>query len=216
MKAPQPFIPRSVWIGAALGVLMLGFVLFRFAFPERRVQSDREPLSSTNLPTASSIPAKSTNAPSVTTAGDGRDTNSIRQWAHNELEVQRMLDENDKIYRRQLVVLKEPVAVVVERNHLTGESIRELTLPGLDGQEIFFSVQRADIEPSGLRGTFYGQVTGRPDSLVTLAFKNRVQAFTIISPSDNIYLDAEPHDPGDVIVKSINLEKYGAGLCGVK
>lgn len=215
MKSPETFIPRTVWIGAVLGLLMLGFVLFRFAFPERSAQSNREPLPATNLPVAA-IPAKSTNALSVTTAGDGRDTNSIRRWAHNELEVQRMLAENDKIYRRQLVVLKEPVAVIVERNRLTGESIRELTLPGLDGQEISFSVQRADIEPSGLRGMFYGQVTGRPDSMVTLAFKNRVQAFTVISPTDNLYLDAEPHDPGDVIVKSINLEKYGAGLCGVK
>lgn len=147
---------------------------------------------------------------------DGKDTNSIRQWAHNELEVERMLNENGKIYRRQLVVLKEPVAFVVERNRLTGERIQQLTLPGLDGQEIIFEVKRADIEPSGLRGMFFGNVAGRLDSMVTLAFKNKVQAFTILSPSDNLYLDVEPHDPGDVIVKSIDLEKYGAGLCGVK
>ena len=127
-----------------------------------------------------------------------------------------MLKENEKIYRRQLVVLKEPVAAVVERNRLTGERIQQLTLPGLDGQEIIFEVKRADLEPSGRRGTFYGNVAGRLDSMVTLAFKNNVQAFTILSPSDNLYLDVEPHDPGDVIVKSIDLEKYGAGLCGVK
>ena len=127
-----------------------------------------------------------------------------------------MLKENEKIYRRQLVVLKEPVAAVVERNRLTGERIQQITLPGLDGQEIIFEVKRADLEPSGLRGTFYGNVAGRLDSMVTLAFKNNVQAFTILSPSDNLYLDVEPHDPGDVIVKSIDLEKYGAGLCGVK
>lgn len=146
--------------------------------------------------------------------GDGKDTDSIRQWAHNELEVQRMLNENDKIYRRQLVKLKETAAAVIERNRLTGERIRQLTLPGLDGQEISFEVKRADIEPSGLRGTFSGQVAGRPDSMVTLAFLQNRQAYTILSPTDNLYLDVEPHDPGDVIVKSINLEKYGAGLCG--
>jgi len=154
-------------------------------------------------------------APQSAAVPDGKDTNSIRLWAHNESEVQRMLDENDKIHRRQLVVLKETVAAVVERNRLSGEQIRQLTLPGLDGQEIAFEVKRADVEPSGLRGMLYGIVAGRPDSMVTLAFKNRTQAFTIISPGDNLYLDVEPHDPGDVIVKSVDLEKYGAGLCGV-
>jgi len=67
-----------------------------------------------------------------------------------------------------------------------------------------------------LRGTFYGHVTGRPDSLVTLAFLQTRQAYTILSPADNLYLDVEPHNPGDVIVKSIDLEKYGAGLCGTQ
>jgi len=148
--------------------------------------------------------------------GDGKDTNSILAWAHNELEVQRMLDENDKIYRRQLVVLKETVAAIVERHRLTGEPIRQLTLQGLDGQGIAFEVERADIEPSGLRGMFYGRVAGRLDSMVTLAYLQARQAYTILSPADNLYLDVEPHDPGDVIVKSINLEKYGAGLCGTE
>lgn len=153
---------------------------------------------------------------SLAPVSDGKDTNSIRQWAHNEQEAQRMLDENDKIYRRQLVTLKEPVAAVVEKNRLTGAKIRELTLQGLDGQEIQFQITGQEIEPSGLRGTFHGLVAGRPDSLVTLAFLQSRQAYTILSPTDNLYLDVEPHDPGDVIVKRIDLEKYGAGMCGVK
>jgi hypothetical protein len=165
---------------------------------------------------AGSVPVIQNAASIQPAAPDGKDLDSIRKWAHNELEVQRMLKENDKIYRRQLVVLKETVASGVERNRLSGDSIHQLTLPGLDGQEIAFEVKRADIEPSGLRGMFHGIVAGRPDSMVTLAFKNRTQAFTILSPRDNLYLDVEPHDPGDVIVKSIDLEKYGAGLCGVK
>ena len=146
--------------------------------------------------------------------GDGKDTNSIRRWAHNELEVQRMLNENDRIYRRQLVTLKETVAAVVERNRLTGAPMRELTLPGLDGQEIRFEVRKAEIGPSGQNGMFSGQVAGRSDSRVTLAFLQGRQAYTILSPADNLYLDVEPHDPGDVIVKSINLAKYGVGMCG--
>ena len=97
---------------------------------------------------------------------------------------------------------------------MTGEQIRQLTLPGLDGQEIQFEVTAQDIAPSGLRGMLRGHVKGRADSMVTLAYLKGRQAYTIISPADNLYLDVEPHEPGDVIVKSIDLEKYGSGLCG--
>lgn len=125
-----------------------------------------------------------------------------------------MLFENDKIYRRQLVILKDPVVDVVQRSRLAGEPIRELTLQGLDGQEIKFEIQQADIDPSGQRGSFYGRVAGRPGSMVSLAFLKDRQAYTIISPEDDLYLDVEAHDPGDVVVKSIYLEKYGVGKCG--
>ena len=76
---------------------------------------------------------------------------------------ERMLAENNRIHRRQLVVLKETAAAVVERNRLTGDPIRELTLAGLDGQEIRFEVKNADVASSGLRGMFYGHVAGKPD-----------------------------------------------------
>jgi len=215
------------WLAAALALLSLAIW---FAFHQRHSTTDtRFTNTAQNQPTSPEASLKVsknvTNTPrdsvvqsasAAATTGDGKDLDSIRKWAHNELEVERMLNENDKIHRRQLVVLKETVAAVVERNRLTGETIRQLTLTGLDGQEIAFEEKSADIEPSGLRGMFHGIVAGRPDSIVTLAFKNRTQAFTILSPADNLYLDVEPHDPGDVIVKSIDLQKYGAGLCGTK
>lgn len=147
-------------------------------------------------------------------AADGKDAASIRKWAHNELEVQRMLNENDRIYRRQLVTLRETAAATVEQHRLSGESIRQLTLAGLDGQEIQFEVTAQDLEPSGLRGNFRGHVVGRSDSMVTLAFLQGREAYTIISPSDHLYLDVEPHEPGEVIVKSINMDKYSAWVCG--
>jgi hypothetical protein len=220
------------WRAALLIALVAVAVIVGFSWLRHGSAAPQSPMVSpatvaagpTNGATTPSALSSSAQLQNVTNVGaihqrfttDGKDTNSIRLWAHNELEVQRMLDENDRIYRRQLVVLKETVGAVVERNRLSGETIRQLSLPGLDGQEIAFEVKRADIEPSGLRGMFHGIVAGRPDSMVTLAFKNRTQAFTILSPSDNLYLDVEPHDPGDVIVKSIDLAKYGAGLCGVK
>jgi len=145
---------------------------------------------------------------------NGRSTNAIQQIAHNEAEVERMLFENDKIYRRQLVILEDPVVDVVQRSRMTGEPLQELTLQGLDGQDITVEIQHADIDPSGMRGSFYGHVAGRPGSVFSLAFLEERQAYTIISPEDELYLDVEAHDPGDVVVKSIYLEKYGVGKCG--
>jgi hypothetical protein len=217
-----------VWILSVAGAVLLVALFLIDRRPDSsmgNVQQSREAASLTNVSGAALTRTATSNAivnapatqgavVSAMPVADGKDADSIRRWAHNELEVQRMLDENDRIYRRQLVVLNQTVAEVVERNRLTGEQIRQLTLQGLDGQEILFEVTNAEIEPSGLRGMLYGHVAGRPDSMVTLAYLQKRQAYTILSPTDNLFLDVEPHDPGDVIVKSINLEKYGAGLCG--
>jgi len=148
------------------------------------------------------------------TGDDGRDTNIIRHLAHNELEYARMLDENSRIFRRQLVYRKETAAMLLERAKLTGESIRQLTLPALDGREVQFEITRADVRPSGLEGTFTGRVAGAPDSLVTFAFKVNREAFTILSPSEGLYVQADPREPGEVILKQINPATYAAGMCG--
>lgn len=145
---------------------------------------------------------------------DGRDTNVIRRLAHNDLEYERMVAENARIIRRQLVYVPETTAALVQRARLTGAAIAQLTLPGLDGQEVRFKITQADLNPSGQQGAFSGHVAGRPDSMVTLAFKGGREAFTVLSPADNLYLVGEPREPGELIVKSINPETYAAGLCG--
>lgn len=218
------FARSFVWQAFIGIVILLGILVWRsgpFAKSRaERLAGDANPsvspaavaIKNLAAPATTAAPAPTTN--SVPTVDDGKSESAIRKWAHNELEVQHMLEENDRIYRRQLVPLKETVALVIERNRLTGEALHELTLPGLDGQEITFEIKRSDLAASGLRGTFYGTVAGRPDSLVTLAFVQGRQAYTILSPADNLYLDAQAHEPGDVIVKSINIDKYGVGLCG--
>jgi hypothetical protein len=148
------------------------------------------------------------------TAEDGKDPNVVRRLAHNDLEYQRMVDENARIFRRQLVYLKETAAALIERSKLTGVPVRELVLPGLDGQEIQFEVTAADLSPSGQQGSFSGHIAGRPDSMVTMAFKGGREAFTALSPADNLYLVGEPHEPGELIVKSINPETYVVGVSG--
>ena len=155
-----------------------------------------------------------TNAAFGWTSEDGKNPDVIRQLAHNELEFERMAGESDRIYRRQLVYHTDTAAAQIERARLTGQPVRQLVLPGLDGQEIQFEITATDLNPSGQQGAFSGHVAGRPDSMVTFAFKGGREAFTILSPSDRTYLVGEPREPGELIVKSINLTNYVVGVCG--
>jgi hypothetical protein len=148
------------------------------------------------------------------TAEDGKDPGVIQKLAHNDLEFQRMADENSRILRRQLVYHKETTDALVQRAKQTGESLRQLTLPGLDGQEVRVEITRTDLSSSGQQGAFAGQVAGRPDSTVTLAFKGGREAFTILSPADGLYLQGDPREPGELVVKSINPDTYVLGTCG--
>jgi hypothetical protein len=147
-------------------------------------------------------------------AMDGKDPEVIRKLAHNDLEFQRMVEENSRILRRQLVYWRETVDMTVQRLRSAGAPVRQLVLPGLDGREIQFEVVAADLSPSGQQGTFSGRVAGRADSLVTLAFKAGRAAFTVMSPADGLYLQGDPHEPGQVIVKSIDPATYVPGVCG--
>lgn len=148
------------------------------------------------------------------TVEDGKNPEVIRQPAHNELEFERLAEESSRILRRQLVYHKDTADAQIERAKLTGQPLHQLPLPGLDGQEVAFEITAVDLHPSGQQGTFSGHVAGRLDSLVTFAFKGGREAFTILSPSDNLHLVGEPREPGELIVKSINLTNYVGGVCG--
>lgn len=148
------------------------------------------------------------------TAEDGKSAETIRKIAHSDLECQRMLAENARIKRRQLVYRTDPVAAALQRARVTGEPLHRLTLPGLDGQEVEFEITRSELNPSGLQGGFAGRVAGQPDSLVTLAFSGGREAFTVINPAENLFLQAEPREPGEVIVKAIDPDVYASGYCG--
>jgi len=142
---------------------------------------------------------------------DGRDPNVIRQLAHNELEYQRMVEENPRIFKRQLVYLKETAAAVFEQAKLAGEPVRQLTLPGVDGQELQFEIVKSQGGDSSRLGMFNGHLAGDNDSLVTLAFMDGRQAYTVISPKEKIFVVGEPREDGQVIVKAIDPETYGVG-----
>jgi len=148
------------------------------------------------------------------TSADFSSVQVIEKIAHNPDEVIRMVEENERIKRRQLVYRGETAAAIVQRSRATGEPIRSLTLPGLDGQEIQVEVTGSDLAFSGLSGTFTGRVAGKEQSIVTLAFKNNREAFSVASPEDKLFLEAEPREPGQVIVKEIDPDTYASGHCG--
>jgi hypothetical protein len=145
------------------------------------------------------------------TMADGKDTNVIRQLAHNPLEFDRMVEENSRIFRRQLVYLKETAAAVFEQAKLTGAPVKELTLPGADGQELQFEIAKSDGQGSSRQGMFSGHLAGDPESLVTLAFQDGREAFTVLSTKEKIFVVGEPREDGEVIVKAIDPNKYGQG-----
>jgi hypothetical protein len=161
------------------------------------------------------LPVSSKSATHEWTDADATDPKIIERIAHNPDEFVRMAEENERIKRRQLVYRKDTAAAVVQRSMASGEPVRTLALPGLDGQELEFAITCADLAPSGQSGTFTGLLAGKPRSLVTLAFKFGREAFSVSSPEDNLYLQGDPREPGEIIVKSIDPATYVPGKCGV-
>ncbi len=148
------------------------------------------------------------------TAEDGRDTNVIRQIVHNPMEYQRLLEENPRIFRRQLVYHRETADTLVQRARLSGDPVRQMILPGLDGQELQFEITTTDLSPSGQQGAFAGRIAGQTDSMVTFAFKGGREAFTILSPAEHLYLMGDPREPGELIVRSVEIANYVTAPCG--
>jgi hypothetical protein len=237
MKGTRPINLSSMpfWVAVVVLLIVVGFVAHRSASPQlgqRRVATNAvttsAPTSSTEQTRLTSLhpttpaspnpsgfklhpfPVAKESATHQWTAENGRDTNVIRQLAHNELEYQRMVDENSRIQRRQLVYRKETAAAVMEHARATGEMVKQLTLPGLDGQELQFAINRADLEPSKLAGSFTGQLANRNNSMVTLSYKFGRESFTVLSPDDGIYLQAWPRESGEVMITSFDPDIYQA------
>jgi len=154
------------------------------------------------------LPVSRSSAAHEWAEGDATSPAVIEKIAHNPDEFVRLVEENDRIQRRQLVYRSEPAWELVERARVTGEPVRSLTLPGLDGQEVQVEVTSVDLDPSGLSGTFSGHVAGNRKSLVTLAFIRGREAFTVVSPDDGVFLQGHPREPGEVMVASFDPDEY--------
>lgn len=142
------------------------------------------------------------------TAEDARSPEAIRNLAHNELEVQRLLEENARIERRQLVYRKVTVPSLLERSLGSGQRLQSFTLPGLDGQEIEVEVTETNVGSSLESGSVTGRVKGRYNSTVTVGFSNGRESFNVLSPEDGLFLTADAREPGEVLVKQIIPDKY--------
>jgi hypothetical protein len=238
MRTTRPVQPASVllWLAVVALLVLIAVVVCRPAFPARDVQPARVNPAVANVPSAQVISnapttplvgSPATNSSSISsnfqlrpfaavketamhqwTDENGRDTNIIRQLAHNEPEYQRMVDENSHIQRRQLVYRNDTAAAVMQRARLSGKPVEQLTIPGFDGQELQVTVERADLEPSKQAGTFTGRLANQPNSMVTLAFKFGREAFTVLSPDDGTYLQAHPREPGELIITSFEPDTY--------
>jgi hypothetical protein len=160
------------------------------------------------------IPVSRRSATHEWTADDATDLKVIERIAHNPDEIIRMVGENERILRRQLVYRKETAAKLIQKARLNGQPVKQFILPGLDGRELEVEVISSDLAPSGQTGTFHGRLAGRRQSLVTLAFEFGVEAFTVLSPEDGIYLQADPRESGELIVKSFDPDKYVPFQCG--
>lgn len=148
------------------------------------------------------------------TAADGRDPAVIAQLAHNRLEYQRLIEENDRIFRRQLVYRRETAAAAVQQARASGQPLTHLVLPDFDGREHLIEITHTELHPSGLEGQFGGRLAGHPDSMVTLAFQVGREAFTILAPSAGVFLQADPREPGEILLKHIDPATYVVGVCG--
>lgn len=160
------------------------------------------------------LPVSVASASHEWTAGDGSNLQVIEQIAHNPEEALRMVEENDRIHRRQLVYRKQTAAAVVREARAANRSVERLILPGLDGRELDFEIVRSDVDAAGQSGSFAGRLAGRPDSMVILSFRGDREAFSVSSPTDDLHLQADPREPGEIIVKHIDPATYVQGTCG--
>ena len=138
------------------------------------------------------------------TAEDGKQPEVIHRLAHNRLEERKMLEENPAVYRRELVYRKQVAADLVKEAERSGAPLKTLVLPGFDGEELGVEINKIDSIEGGAEGTIYGRLSGRPDSLVTLTFIGRSECFSLLSPDQNLFLQGDPREPGEIILKKIN------------
>ena len=143
------------------------------------------------------------------TAEDGKLPAIIRQLAHNPHEERKMVAENPAVYRRQLVYRKQAAADLLQEAQRSGAPLKTIPIPGFDGAEWMVEVYQIDTIDGGAEGTIFGRLPGQPNSLVTLSFIGPSECFSLLSPDQNLFVQGDPREPGEIIVKRINPDLMG-------
>lgn len=143
------------------------------------------------------------------TSEDAKDLKVIERISHNPEESIRLIEENDRIKRRQLVYRKETVPMLLERIQGTDGSLKNFTLPGLDGREVEVEVTEVRLMDGIRGGCVNGRVKGRFNSMVSVGFSNGCESFNVLSPDEGLFLTADAREPGEVLVKEIDPNVYG-------
>ena len=143
------------------------------------------------------------------TSDDATQPEVLGKIAHNPDEFIRMYEENNRIKRRQLVYRKQSVPQLVREARDHNTPFTSFVLPGLNGQEYEVAVNEVRLLPNGRDGSANGHLKNHLHSIVSVGFANGCESYNIISPDDGIYLAADAREPGEVIVKEIDPEKFG-------
>lgn len=154
------------------------------------------------------LPVSSRSGTHEWTADDATRTEIIEKIAHNPDEFIRLVEENTRIKRRQLVYRNETVPMLLDRARASGQPLKSVKLPGLDGREIEIEVVEINEQPGGRAGSVAGRVKGRPNSMAVVGFFNGCESFNVLSPDEGLYLTADAREPGEVLVKEIDPDQY--------
>ncbi len=207
---------RYVFGGIALLLLTAAILILRHETPREEARSTRlDAAATTTDAKVSSASEKIIRRPLAValskknhewTAENAMDLKVIEHIAHNPEEAIRLIEENDRIKRRQLVYRRETVPMLLER---TGGSLETFTLPGLDGREVEVEVTDVRLMNGTNGGCVNGRVKGRFNSMVSVGFSNGCESFNVLSPDEGLFLTADAREPGEVLVKEIDPNVYG-------
>ena len=188
--------------------------LLRAVMEPPRQHSGSTPVTSqvvaaaTNQVTLRPLPVSRSSSTHDWTSDDAMDPKVIAKLAHNPDEFIRLNEENERIKRRQLVYRKETVTMLLDLARNRGEPLRSFTLPGLDGLEVEVEVTDTQLNQAGNGGSVSGRIKGRFNSMVSVGFANGCESFNVLSPDDGLFLTADAREPGEVLVKEIDPDKY--------
>jgi hypothetical protein len=70
-------------------------------------------------------------------------------------------------------------------------------------------VTQNSVERERLAGSLAGHLKDRLNSIVSIGFADGYESFNIFSPDDKIYLVADAREPGEVMLREVDPDKYG-------